>query len=191
MPIIAAICDGCGTVYSFGITLVDPATRAMAGHTTGPCPRCGAMGTVPDGLYDIFRDIFGILARTPREGLSLWRLAALVRQARFQGMDSESTAIAIETKEPEFARLANDIRDRNCFSLYQYLSMLLIVIEAVIVERPLGDLAEQQIDQIYLEFVEAHPVIAPSAEVAAASRPIQYRGAMARRRPVGEPTTGD
>ena len=160
MPIIAAICDGCGTVYSFGITLVDPASRAMVGDTSQPCPRCGLSGTIPDGLYETFGDIFGILTRAPREGTSLWRLAALVRSAQYQRMDTESTAIAIETKEPEFAQLASDIRDRNGWPVSQYLSILLVVIEAVIVERPSGDLTEQQIDQIYLKFVEAHPVIA-------------------------------
>lgn len=46
-----------------------------------------------------------------------------------------------------------------------------MVVEALIVERPSGDLTAQQMDQIYHEFVEAHPVIASSAAASAASRP--------------------
>jgi hypothetical protein len=71
MPIIAAICDGCGTVYSFGITLAGPASRAMVGHSTEPCPRCGSMGTVPDGLYDIWRHLRNPCDDSPRGNLAL------------------------------------------------------------------------------------------------------------------------
>jgi hypothetical protein len=181
MPIIAAICDRCGTVYSFGITLVGPASRAMVGNTTEPCPFCASTGTVPDGLYDIFGDLVRILAPT-RSGTSFYRLAPLVRSARYHGMDSEWTATAIETQAPEFAQLATNVRDHKGWSLYQYLTILLLVIEVVIVAKLPAGVTEPEIDQLYDQFVETHPVIASSPEASLASAPIQYRKAMATRR---------
>jgi hypothetical protein len=97
-------------------------------------------------------------------------------------MDTEVTATAIETQAPEFAQLATNVRDHKGWSLYQYLTILLLVIEVVIVAKLPAGVTEPEIDQLYDQFVETHPVIASSPEASLASAPIQYRKAMATRR---------
>lgn len=181
MPIVVAICDECGTVSWTGIALVGRAFAKMGGHTSGPCPFCGSTGTVPDGLYDLFGDLVRTLAPS-RSGTSFYRLAPLVRSARYQGIDSELTATAIETQAPEFVQLASNVRDHKGWSLYQYLTILLLVIKVVIVAKPPAAVTEPEIDQLYYQFVETHPVIAASPAASLKSAPIQYRRAMAKRR---------
>lgn len=88
-------------------------SATMVGNTSGPCPSCGSMGTIPDGLYDVFGEFIRILALSSRSATSLERLASLLRSAQEQRLDSEATATAIENETPEFAELATNVRDRK------------------------------------------------------------------------------
>lgn len=162
MPVVPAICDQCGTVVSSGIVLGGHVSATMVGNTSGPCPSCGSIGTIPDGLYDVFGEFIRILALSSRSATSLERLASLLRSAQQQELDSEATATAIENETPEFAELATNVRDRQGWSLYQYLTILLMVIGIIIAARPSGGLTEQQVDQLFQQFVQAHPVLTPS-----------------------------
>ena len=162
MPVVPAICDRCGAVFPSGFFFGGGASATMVGNTSGRCPRCGAMGTIPDGLYETFGDTLRIVANTPRSAASLQHLASVLRSAQEQGMDREATAAAIERDAPEFADLASDVRRRKGWSLYQYVTILLMVIGLVIAARPSGGLTAQQIDQLFHQFVQAHPVLTPS-----------------------------
>jgi hypothetical protein len=67
------------------------------------------------------------------------------------------------------SRGSPDIRGGKGWSLYQYLTILLMAIQIAKFEWLSGGITEQQIDQLYYEFVEAHPVIRPSPATSAES----------------------
>lgn len=52
MPSILAFCDTYGTVFSSGIFVENPTNMSFAGNRLGPCPHCGGMGHVPDGVFN-------------------------------------------------------------------------------------------------------------------------------------------
>jgi SEC-C motif len=120
------------------------------------------MGTIPDGLYETFGDTLRIVGMTPRSAASLQRLAEVLRSAQEQRMDREATAAAIEQQAPEFADLANDVRQRTGWSLHQYLVILLMVIQILIAAGGAGGLTDQQVEHLFQQFVQAHPVLAPT-----------------------------
>jgi len=139
------------------------------------------MGTIPDGLYETFGDSLRIVANTPRSAASLQHLAGVLRSAQAQGMDREATAAAIERDAPEFAELAGDVRQRKGWSVHQYLVILLMVIQILIAAGAVGGLTEQQVDQLFQEFVQAHPILAPSPAATAAPRPATQPPAKVRK----------
>jgi hypothetical protein len=64
VPLIApAVCDNCGTVFPSGFAF-GPGTSniLMTGNKSGPCPKCGGMGSVPDGVYDTLGDTLNIVS---------------------------------------------------------------------------------------------------------------------------------
>jgi SEC-C motif len=165
MPIVPAICDHCGSVFSSGIVMGGTSSAAMTGNAAGPCPNCGSRGTIPDGLYQTFGDTLQILATSPRSATSLERLAAVLRAAREQGKDMEATAAAIESEAPEFAGLAGGLRQVKGWTLYQWVAILLALITVLISSRNTGCLTTQQVEQLFDEFVQSHPVLAHSPPV--------------------------
>jgi hypothetical protein len=53
MAVIPVICEKCGAVWFTTSLFGSPpkGTFTIAGCRTGPCPRCGGLGEIPDGLY--------------------------------------------------------------------------------------------------------------------------------------------
>lgn len=161
---LPAICDQCGAVFSSGFAIENSTRVSMVGCRAGPCPSCGGSGTIPDGLYDAFGDTLRILADGPRSARSLEHLADVLRNAQRQGMDREATAVAIETEVPEFAALASDIRQRHGWTLNQWLMFLLALIAVLVTsgEAISNTLSNQQLDHLFQEFIQAHPVLTPT-----------------------------
>jgi SEC-C motif-containing protein len=78
----------------------------MVGNTSGPCPRCGGMGHVPDGRYDTTHDTIRILATSARSIEALRRLESTLRGVNRPGVTGQAVADAIKTDAPEFSALA-------------------------------------------------------------------------------------
>jgi hypothetical protein len=50
MPVLPAICDQCSTLFNSGFMAENSRNITIEDFTTGPCPHCGGMGHVPDGV---------------------------------------------------------------------------------------------------------------------------------------------
>jgi hypothetical protein len=67
MPLMPAICDNCGAVFSSGVMGSDGASHiTFANCTAGPCPRCGGMGHIPDGVYNFIGNAIEFLSGPQR-----------------------------------------------------------------------------------------------------------------------------
>jgi hypothetical protein len=150
MPAVLAVCDSCGTAFPSGIFIENSTDITMAGNTSGPCPRCGGIGHVPDGRYDATRDSIRIMATSAKSAESLQRLESVLRGVNRPGVSGRAVAEAIRTQAPEFSALA-PIAERRGFDVTPW---ILILLTAILVWQGMraesaANATQEQIREIY------------------------------------------
>lgn len=48
---LPAICNKCGCIFESGFALGFGSTMTISNCNSGPCPRCGGSGNIPNGVY--------------------------------------------------------------------------------------------------------------------------------------------
>jgi hypothetical protein len=61
MPNLPAICDDCGTMFPSGFVMENCTNISLSGNKSGPCPSCGGMGSIPDGVFNVLGNVIEIL----------------------------------------------------------------------------------------------------------------------------------
>jgi len=105
MTLIApAVCDNCGTVFPSGFAF-GPGTSniRMTGNKSGPCPNCGGVGSVPDGVYDTLDDTLNIVSTWSPDRIT--RLIESLEQAR-NAPDPLTATEGVLAQEPELWNIA-------------------------------------------------------------------------------------
>jgi len=71
MPAVPAVCNNCGTVFAMPNLVAGGSTGniTISNVKAGPCPNCGGMGSIPDGLYQFAGDTLRIFAAWPTDRL--------------------------------------------------------------------------------------------------------------------------
>jgi hypothetical protein len=65
MATVPGICDNCGAVFgSEALTGAEGQNIKMGGAKVGPCPACGSVGQVPEGVYDLIDDTLSVIKMT-------------------------------------------------------------------------------------------------------------------------------
>ena len=79
---IPAVCETCGTVFGSGLALrLGTRNVGITGGRYGPCPSCGGLGKVADGVYEFIDDARLIFeAWTPNRRQQLLDAIAAARQ---------------------------------------------------------------------------------------------------------------
>lgn len=112
MALVPVFCDNpaCQTVWaSAGVIGGNATSIRMTGNKVGPCPNCGGMGSVPDGVYNLVDDTLEIVSLASG-GLSIDALQRLIGSVRRASTTNESAAafkarVAAET--PDLAPVVN------------------------------------------------------------------------------------
>jgi hypothetical protein len=120
MPAVPAFCDTCGTVFNSGFFVENSREVSFAGNRSGPCPKCGGMGHVPDGVFNFIGNTIEILSAPERTHAELMRLAEILRQAKERSETKEQVAERIEKEVPGLAKLAG-LLPSNRAELYGFL----------------------------------------------------------------------
>lgn len=129
MPILPAVCDSCSTLFNSGFRVENSRHITIEDFTTGPCPRCGGRGHIPDGVYDVVGDTIRVLATTTQSAEALVQLARVLERARASGaQDPGRVAASIEKESPEFSALADVLRRLRGVRLIEWVTMALAVI---------------------------------------------------------------
>jgi hypothetical protein len=109
MTMVPAICDRCGGIFGFkgfiGGSNVKNIT--MVGNKVGPCPNCGGMGSIPDGVYDIQDDTLKVIEAS---GTSPDTLQSLIDLLEALGRGEASNSQVINRVEQEAPALAPTVR---------------------------------------------------------------------------------
>jgi hypothetical protein len=109
MAMIPAICDSCGAMWGAeGIFGGPGAMRAtLTGNKVGPCPNCGGMGSIPDGVYDIQNNTLKVIQAS---GTSTETLQSLIRLLESLRRGEASSSQVIDRVEQEAPALAPTVR---------------------------------------------------------------------------------
>src|SRR5258708_29540160 len=66
MPQVPAVCDSCSRLFPSGIVLTNVTHATLTGNKSGPCPFCGSMGSILDGVYEATETtVSAVLAGAP------------------------------------------------------------------------------------------------------------------------------
>src|SRR5687768_4285772 len=103
MPQIPAVCGTCGTMFPSGIVMGEGASATFVGNTAGPCPNCGGMGRIPDGLWEATRDATLTLSQLTRNELT--ELRVVIEEARARGASTEEIRREVEERVPTVSGL--------------------------------------------------------------------------------------
>jgi SEC-C motif len=125
-----AFCDSCGTIFQ-------SAFEINAQHTTfincgsGPCPKCGGSGHIPDGIYNFIGNTIELLSGPSRTVSELQRLAEILNQARNRKKSIEEVSERIEKELPWFSSL-KDLLPKSRTEFYPFIGIVIAVVGLII-----------------------------------------------------------
>ena len=128
MPSVPAFCDTCGTVFSSGIFVENSINISFTGNISGPCPSCGGMGHVPDGVFNFIGNTIEILSAPERTIAELTHLAKILREAKAKAETREQVVSRVEKEIPSLSKLVN-LLPENKSELYGFLAVVLAAIQ--------------------------------------------------------------
>jgi hypothetical protein len=175
MPALPAICDNCGAVFPSGF-FMGGGSGSFVGNKSGPCPNCGAMGSIPDGFYDFTGDTLRIFSPWPAERLrALTKALAAARQAP----DPRAAVEQALKNDPDLADLARRLSPmRDAAAFWGFIAVLLTAITLIIASQT--DRSVTVNEQTVIERVMAKPSTASPPKRKAAPPPPNRRKSKGR-----------
>jgi preprotein translocase subunit SecA len=176
MPGLPAICDTCLTVWDpHAFNIADATNVHIEDVTVGPCPTCGGMGHIPDGIYSATTDTIRVVATTAKSAQSLGTLLRILQRARDQSATAEELAKSLEQEQAANLKPLADLVRRlpKRLDVKYWIAITITVvalIEGHMVDQKL-DRIETQVEQIYAQVLASHPTVTPSPVLAARSAP--------------------
>jgi hypothetical protein len=170
MPPVPAFCDTCGTVFNSGIFVENSTNISFTGGRSGPCPKCGGMGHVPDGVFNFIGNTIEILSAPERTIAELTGLSKILREAKSQAETREQVISRIEKEIPSLSGLAK-LLPENKAELYGFLGVVLAAVQLFTQAPPAPNSTIINVTQVIQQ-----AVVAPEVERAASVRPIRKVG---------------
>lgn len=130
MPSLPAFCDSCGAVFHSGFVVENSTNVTFSGNLSGPCPACGGMGHVPDGVFNFIGNTIEILSAPQRTVEELTRLVAILREAKEKQQPPEEVSQKIERELPGLRGLAA-ILPKSSAEWYGFLAVVLAAAQLV------------------------------------------------------------
>ena len=127
MPTVPAFCNICGTAFNSGFFAEHAHNISFAGNTSGPCPKCGGMGHVPDGVFNFIGDTIEILSAPERTIAELMSLAKILREARAMAETRDQVAARIDKELPALSLLFKVLPESKN-ELYGFLGVVLAAV---------------------------------------------------------------
>ena len=125
---LPAFCDTCGTVFGSGFAADNATNITLSGNRAGPCPRCGGMGHIPDGVFNFIGNTIEILRAPARTFAELTQLAEILREAQEKSQTKREVSARIEKELPSLAPLSK-LLPENRAELYGFLAVVLAAVQ--------------------------------------------------------------
>ena len=131
MPMIPAFCDNCGFAFPSGFFVENCTNIHLSGNKSGPCPRCGGMGSILDGVINASQNIIEVISGPIWTFEKLKNLGDILFEARNSQETHEEIAGKIRDGAPELQALA-DTLPHTRIELYAFITMLLAIITVLL-----------------------------------------------------------
>jgi hypothetical protein len=133
--------------------------------SVGPCPKCGGIGHIPDGIYSAATDTIEVVATSAKSAQSLATLLRLLQQARDTHTTADELVKALEKEEGANLKPVADLVRRLPKKLdIKYWVAIAISIVALLEGHATDqkvDSIKAEVDQIYTKVLTQHPVVSP------------------------------
>ena len=126
MPEMPAFCQNCGAIFSSGMVFDNCTNLKLSGNIV-QCPRCGGIGKVPDGVFDIVGDVINVLSATKNTINNLNKLNNILKNAKKLNYSHEEIKSKIEEDLPELSSLS-DVLPKTRTELYAFVALILTTI---------------------------------------------------------------
>ena len=133
MPVLPAFCknQACGEIFPSGFSVDNVTNASFDGCESGPCPRCGSMGRIPDGVFNFIGGTVEVLSAPAASIADYTRLQQILRDARARKESAAAVADRIRNEAPQFSGLG-DLLPRSTSELYAFLALIVAIITLVV-----------------------------------------------------------
>jgi hypothetical protein len=156
---LPAVCDQCGTIFQQrAIKLQNVQHASFTNVSVGPCPKCGGMGHIPDGVYNVIGNVIEVVSAPAHSRTDLERIAEIFRQARERKESPEEVAAKVRRDVPSLSKIA-DLLPHDRAEMYAFVQVVLAAIALYIALKSGSPniTVNQVINQITVEAPAASP----------------------------------
>ncbi|CAN5384245.1 hypothetical protein BH10BAC1_BH10BAC1_12850 [soil metagenome] len=154
---IPAFCDNpnCNSIFSSGIEVANSRNVTLVGNKSGPCPNCGGMGHIPDGVFNFIENTIEILSAPGKTIEELKVFTSIIKEAYEKKLSHEAVADKIKKEAPSFSRII-DIFPKTKDEWYSFIGLALMVASLVYSQKTTevninnNITVNQVIEQVYL-----------------------------------------
>lgn len=154
--LLPAVCDNCGKFFTpRAINAENVQNLTISNVRVGPCPKCGGMGHIPDGVYNVMGDVLQVLSAPARSIEELQRLGNILREAYARSEDADTLRGRIRKESPALSAIA-DLLPANRTERIAYIALLIAAIGVIgdhvrSGEKPSNVTVNQVINNITIE----------------------------------------
>lgn len=150
---IPAICDNCSTIFPSGFAL-ENSKGLHVNCKSGPCPNCGGVGTVPNGVYSEFNNFLSVIKSD--DGADIDKLFKILNDLK---EESETTLSDIEDEiesiTPQYSNviqiLAGIIKNNNITPAVAISFLLTLFSVCYPIYQDMKDHTEEKMDELIKE----------------------------------------
>ena len=118
--IVPAICNNCDTFFPSGIVADNSTNVSISNCTAGPCPKCGGLGHIPDGVYNFIGDSIELLSGPQRSLNELKKLAYILETAKKRETNPQALKNEIKRSVPELSSIS-DLLPKTRSEFYNFI----------------------------------------------------------------------
>lgn len=130
MPNMPAFCGSCGLVFDSGFQ-IENSTNIRLHSVSSICPRCGGIGGVPDGIYNVLGGVVQLLSGPRSSAQQIAKLQQALEAARERNQTPEEVRKAVVAVAPELASLASSLPTSRV-ELYAFITVLLALLSLLV-----------------------------------------------------------
>lgn len=152
MVTIPAVCSSCGTLFYAPNLVGGTGTVEFRNSRLGPCPVCGGVGDIVDGIYNAATNTARLLISSATKPHQLKKLHEILLAAKRQNLSREEIQETVKNELPELQSLRDWLpTTRN--ELYTFIGIILALI-TLITTAALGvaqlnqNISEQDVQQL-------------------------------------------